>query len=122
MTGYITYGITLVFYASVFPRLARNTQRTKDARAALDRGEINSSDYETVEMLERNRLSSISTAHSNCGSSPSYRMTSQTDGLTGLVGGYLITLALNLAILLPLASNPNVDQVSICIRSQKVRN
>jgi hypothetical protein len=63
--GFITYGLTLVFYASVFPRLARNTQRTKDARSKLDNGDIDSSEYETVEMLERNRLSNISTAHSN---------------------------------------------------------
>jgi hypothetical protein len=63
---YIAYGVTLVFYASIFPRLARNTPKTKDARASLDRGEISSRDYEEVEMLERNRLSSISTAHSNC--------------------------------------------------------
>jgi len=55
-----------VFYASIFPRLARNTQRTKDARAKLDRGEIDTETYETTEMLERNRLSTISTAHSNC--------------------------------------------------------
>ena len=66
MLGYITYGLTLVFYASVFPRLARNTQRTKDARSRMDSGEISNSEYEQVEMLERNRLSTISTAHSNC--------------------------------------------------------
>jgi hypothetical protein len=66
MLGFLSYGVTLVFYASIFPRLARNTQKTKDARAALDRGEIATEDYERVEMLERNRLSNISTAHSNC--------------------------------------------------------
>jgi hypothetical protein len=66
MLGYITYGLTLVFYASVFPRLARNTQRTKEARREMDSGQLSISDYEQVEMLERNRLSSISTAHSNC--------------------------------------------------------
>lgn len=63
--GFISYGLTLVFYASVFPRLARNTQKTKDARARLDNGDIDSQEYEMVEMLERNRLSNISTAHSN---------------------------------------------------------
>lgn len=67
MLGYIMYGLTLVFYASVFPRLARNTQKTKDARAKLDSHEIEPHDYEMVEMLERNRLSNISTAHSNWG-------------------------------------------------------
>ena len=55
-----------MFYASIFPRLARNTQKTKDARAKLDSGEIDTETYETTEMLERNRLSTISTAHSNC--------------------------------------------------------
>jgi MFS-type transporter involved in bile tolerance (Atg22 family) len=66
LLGYISYGVTLVFYASIFPRLARNTQKTKDARAKLDSGEIDTETYETTEMLERNRLSTISTAHSNC--------------------------------------------------------
>ena len=66
LLGYISYGVTLVFYASIFPRLARNTAKTKDARAKLDRGEIATEDYEQTEMLERNRLSTISTAHSNC--------------------------------------------------------
>ncbi|RSH90427.1 hypothetical protein EHS25_001032 [Saitozyma podzolica] len=93
MLGFLSYGVTLVFYASIFPRLARNTQKTKDARAALDRGEIATEDYERVEMLERNRLSNISTAHSNW--------------------GYLLTLALNLSILLPLADNPLVDQYTL---------
>lgn len=66
LLGYISYGVTLVFYASIFPRLARNTAKTKDARAKLDRGEIATEEYEQTEMLERNRLSTISTAHSNC--------------------------------------------------------
>lgn len=66
LLGYISYGITLVFYASLFPRLARNTAKSKKAREQLDNGEIAIEDYETVEMLERNRLSTISTAHSNC--------------------------------------------------------
>jgi hypothetical protein len=66
LLGYISYGVTLVFYASIFPRLARNTQKTKDARAQFDRGEISVETMEESEMLERNRLSTISTAHSNC--------------------------------------------------------
>lgn len=67
MMGFITYGLSLVFYASIFPRLARNTPKTKEARQQLDNGEIETQDYEMVEMLERNRLSNISTAHSNAG-------------------------------------------------------
>lgn len=108
MLGYITYGVTLVFYASIFPRLARNTPRTKAAREKLDQGTIDSEQYETVEMLERNRLSNISTAHSNC---TSYLQCSRR-ALTN-AGGYLLTLALNLSLLLPLANNSKVDNVSI---------
>ena len=32
MVGFITYGATLVFYAAVFPRLARNTPHARDLR------------------------------------------------------------------------------------------
>ena len=73
MLGFITYGVTLVFYASIFPRLARNTSRTKAAREKLDQGQIDTEEYEKVEMLERNRLSNISTAHSNCASLTSHK-------------------------------------------------
>jgi hypothetical protein len=91
MLGFITYGLTLVFYASVFPRLARNTAKTKNARRKLDEGEIDTHEYELVEMLERNRLSSISTVHSNW--------------------GYLITLLLALSLLLPspIKDDPKVN-------------
>ncbi|BEJ01847.1 hypothetical protein CcaverHIS631_0605290 [Cutaneotrichosporon cavernicola] len=91
--GFVSYGVTLVFYASVFPRLARNTPRTKAARRQLDAAEISAAQYEIVEMLERNRLSAVSTAHSNW--------------------GYLLTLALNLSILLPLANNPMVNNYTL---------
>ena len=70
MLGFITYGVTLVFYASI---LARNTSRTKAAREKLDQGQIDTEEYEKVEMLERNRLSNISTAHSNCASLTSHK-------------------------------------------------
>lgn len=48
------------------PASARNTPKTKGAREKLDQGTIDTEEYEKVEMLERNRLSIISTAHSNC--------------------------------------------------------
>ncbi|GMK57198.1 hypothetical protein CspeluHIS016_0400320 [Cutaneotrichosporon spelunceum] len=91
--GFVSYGVTLVFYAAVFPRLARNTARTRAARRQLDNSEINMVEYEVVEMLERNRLSAVSTAHSNW--------------------GYLFTLALNLSILIPLASNAMVNNYAL---------
>ncbi|KAF9562450.1 MFS general substrate transporter [Agrocybe pediades] len=89
MIGFITYGATLVFYAALFPRLARNTQHSRTLLARYDAGEITREVYEVEESLEKNRISNISTTHSNI--------------------GYIATLLLNLTILLPLADNPKVN-------------
>ncbi|KAH9947214.1 MFS general substrate transporter [Amylocystis lapponica] len=89
MIAFITYGATLVFYAALFPRLARNTPHARSLRERLDSGEITVEVYETEESMEKNRISNISTMHSNI--------------------GYIVTLALNLSLLLPLANNPKVD-------------
>jgi len=89
MVGFITYGATLVFYAALFPRLARNTAHSRALRERYENGEIGAEEYEQEESLEKNRISNISTMHSNV--------------------GYIFTLALNLSLLLPLASNPKVD-------------
>ncbi|KAI9467369.1 MFS general substrate transporter [Lactarius psammicola] len=93
MIGFISYGATLVFYAAIFPRLARNTQHSRDLRERYDRGEISAEVYEQEESLEKNRISNISTTHSNI--------------------GYIMTLALNLSLLLPLQSNPKVNNYVI---------
>ena len=61
MIGFISYGATLVFYAAVFPRLARNTRHLRNLRKKYDRGEILADDYEREESLEKNRISNIST-------------------------------------------------------------
>jgi hypothetical protein len=61
MIGFISYGATLVFYAAVFPRLARNTQHSRDLREKYDHGEISTEVYEREESLEKNRISNIST-------------------------------------------------------------
>lgn len=97
MVGFVAYGVTLVFYGSVFPRLARSTPATKDARRLLGAGLISSAEFASVEMLERNRLSSISTAHSNW--------------------GYLATLVFNLFILLPPATRdlPKIDNYVLAL-------
>ncbi|KAH9002488.1 MFS general substrate transporter [Lactarius hatsudake] len=89
MVGFISYGATLVFYAAIFPRLARNTQHTRNLRERYDRGEISAEVHEQEESLEKNRISNISTTHSNI--------------------GYIMTLGLNLSLLLPLQSNPKVN-------------
>jgi len=91
MIGFISYGATLVFYAAVFPRLARNTPHARQLREKYESGEIPPEVYEVEESLEKNRISNISTMHSNI--------------------GYIVTLALNLSLLLPpkTANNPKVN-------------
>ncbi|KAG2042064.1 MFS general substrate transporter [Suillus americanus] len=87
--GFVSYGATLVFYAALFPRLARNTPHARQLRDKYESGEIPPEVYEQEESLEKNRISNISTVHSNV--------------------GYIITLSLNLALLLPMTNNPKVD-------------
>ena len=66
MIGFISYGATLVLYAANFPRLARNTQHTRDLREKYDCGEISMEVYEREESLEKNRISNISTVGASC--------------------------------------------------------
>lgn len=87
--GFVSYGATLVFYAALFPRLARNTPHARHLREKYESGEIPPEVYEQEESLEKNKISNISTVHSNV--------------------GYIITLLLNLALLLPMTNNPKVD-------------
>ena len=61
MLGFITYGATLVFYAALFPRLARNTPHSRELRRKLENGEITPEKFEMEESLEKNRISNIST-------------------------------------------------------------
>ena len=61
MIGFISYGATLVFYAAIFPRLARNTSHARSLREKYERGEIAAEEYEQEESLEKNRISNIST-------------------------------------------------------------
>lgn len=63
--GYISYGATLVFYAAVFPRLARNTPHSRKLREQLDSGELSAAEYEVEESMEKNRISNISTVCPN---------------------------------------------------------
>ncbi|KAJ7053985.1 vacuole effluxer Atg22 like-domain-containing protein [Mycena amicta] len=95
MIGFISYGATLVFFAALFPRLARNTARSKEVQAQYEAGQITKEEYEREESLQKNLVSNISTAHSNI--------------------GYIATLCLNLSILLPLANNALVDNYTIVL-------
>ncbi|KAF7587057.1 hypothetical protein BBP40_007814 [Aspergillus hancockii] len=90
------YGATLVFYAAVFPRLARFMPHVRKAREEdLREGKITMEEYDAIESLERNHISNVSTAHSNI--------------------GYLLTLALNLSVLLPLQGNNYSNNLALCL-------
>jgi len=67
MISFVSYGATLVFYAAVFPRLARNTQYSRDLKERYDRGKISAEVYVVEESLEKNRISNISTVSALCG-------------------------------------------------------
>lgn len=55
--SYITYGATLVFYAAVFPRLARYMPHVRKAREEdLRHGNISQDEYDAIESLERNHI------------------------------------------------------------------
>ena len=57
VVAYIAYGATLVFYAAVFPRLARYTRHVRKAREEdLREGKIDQEEYDTIESLERNHI------------------------------------------------------------------
>jgi hypothetical protein len=59
--SFVSYGATLVFYAAVFPRLARNTPHARQLREKYENSEIPPDVYEQEESLEKNRISNIST-------------------------------------------------------------
>ncbi len=59
--GFVTYGATLVFYAAAFPRLARNTARTRQLEDMYRKGEISKDELDLEVSLEKNRISNIST-------------------------------------------------------------
>ncbi|KAF5363871.1 hypothetical protein D9756_000068 [Leucocoprinus leucothites] len=95
MVGFISYGATLVFFAAAFPRLARNTAHARKLREKYEAGEVSLEEYEREESLEKNRISNISTAHSNI--------------------GYIVVLCLNLSLLLPLNTDPRVNNYCLVL-------
>ncbi|KAJ0426052.1 hypothetical protein BJY00DRAFT_272816 [Aspergillus carlsbadensis] len=96
IASYVTYGSTLVFYAAVFPKLARFREHVRKAREEdLREGRISRGVYDGVESLEKNHISNISTAHSNI--------------------GYLAVLLLNLSVLLPMQGNNYANNLAICV-------
>ncbi|OBT71024.1 hypothetical protein VF21_10128 [Pseudogymnoascus sp. 05NY08] len=94
--SYIAYGATLVFYAALFPRLARYMPKVRKARDEdLKEGKISQNEYDKIESMERNHISNVSTAHSNI--------------------GYLLILAINLSVLLPLQGFAFSNNLALCL-------
>ena len=110
MTGFISYGATLVLYAANFPRLARNTWHTRDLREKHERGEIPLEVYEREESLEKNRISNISTVGASFAPQRSFFLIGDNViWQTHSNIGYVVTYVLNLSLLLSLKDNPRVD-------------
>jgi len=61
ISGFVSFGCTLVLYLAMFPRLARNTQQSRTARGLYEAGETSLEGCEEVVSLEHNRISNIST-------------------------------------------------------------
>src|SRR6266851_621243 len=58
--GFISYGLTLAFYAAIFPRLVRDTRCICELREGYKQGEITADEYEQAEALEKSKISSLS--------------------------------------------------------------
>ncbi|KAI0774741.1 vacuole effluxer Atg22 like-domain-containing protein [Trametes elegans] len=93
--SFVAYGAVYVFYVSVFPRLARHTPRARQLKTRYERGDILLEEYEREESMEVNRISYISTAYSEM--------------------GFVVVLALNLAVLLPRADDPRANTYAIVL-------
>ena len=113
MIGFISYGATLVFYAAVFPRLARNTQHARELREKYEKGEVSAEEYEVEESMEKNRISNISTVSSSCHRAER-SLTDVREQMHSNVG-YIVTLALNLSLLIPLMNHPKVNNYVIVL-------
>jgi hypothetical protein len=61
VVNFTSFGATLVFYMSIFPRLARYTPRTLEMQEKLVTGQVSKEKYDVEESMEKNRISNIST-------------------------------------------------------------
>ncbi|KAH3018296.1 hypothetical protein KXW60_006700 [Aspergillus fumigatus] len=112
VVAYIAYGATLVFYAAVFPRLARYMPHVRKAREEdLKEGKITRQEYDAIESLERNHIRYGSIADSE---SDAYERNSNISTAHSNIG-YLFTLALNLSVLLPLQNNTYSNNLALCL-------
>ncbi|KAG6373769.1 MFS general substrate transporter [Boletus reticuloceps] len=113
--GFVSYGATLVFYAAIFPRLARNTQRSRSLREKYENGHISVEEYEREESLEKNRISNISTVGPRIYLTRDRMLIVMHQMHSNI--GYVVTYLLNLALLLPpkTANDPKVDNYTLAL-------
>lgn len=95
IAGFVTCAATWVFYAAAYPRLARNTARTREFEGKYRRHEISKDECDVGVSLEKNRISNISLTFYNI--------------------GYVVILCLSLSILIPLADHPSVNNYTIVL-------
>jgi hypothetical protein len=93
--GFVSYGTTLVFYATAFPRLARNTPHSRSLCEEYEYGHICVEEH-VEEFLEKNKICNISTVGS--GTSPTrdpiFIFVHQVHSNVG----YVVTYPFNLAL------------------------
>ncbi|KAM6496423.1 Autophagy-related protein 22-like protein [Amanita muscaria] len=95
IAGFVACAATWVFYIAAYPRLARNTAKTREVEDKYRRREISKDECDVGVSLEKNRISNIS--------------------LTFYTIGGLVVLCLSLSILIPLADHPLVNNYTIVL-------
>ncbi|KAG6369476.1 MFS general substrate transporter [Boletus reticuloceps] len=113
--GFVSYGATLVFYAAIFPRLARNTHHSRSLREKYENGHISVEEYEREESLEKNRICNISTVGPRIYLTRDRMLIVMRQVHNNI--GYVVTYLLNLALLLPpkTANDPKVDNYTLAL-------
>ena len=59
MLGLIAYQLSLTFWTSAFPGLARNTPEMREAAEKYEEGQITRDEYDHEDMMQRNRISNV---------------------------------------------------------------
>ena len=115
IAGFVSCGGTLSLVTAVFPRLARNTARTRSLRERYENGQISMEEYEREESLEMNKISNISTVGPGVSLTCTCMLTllHQVHNNIGYVATYLLNLALLLAP--KTANDPKIDNYTIVL-------
>ena len=110
--AFVSFGVTNAFCAAIFPRLARNTRHIRELKERYEQGEITADEYEQAEVLEKSKISSLSKVR---GLFAICRRCSVLFSQASSTLGSVIILLLELAILIPLRDNANVDRYVILL-------